>query len=324
MKRYLILFCVLATSVLCFTREGKAQNIQAEAKLDTPSISLGDQTAVHISVHSPRGEAITFPPLSDTITSKIQIVSSTTDTVQEKNKAETITRNLVITSFDPGYYTIPPFVINTRNGTVTTNALQLQVLHVKVDTTKAIYDIKQPLAVSYSWLDWLRDHWLWIVIPVLVVLLITGLVYYLKRKPRKASVIKTEVKQVAPPHTIALEKLYELRERKLWQSDQVKLYYSELTDIIREYLEMRYGIKALEQTTEDILASLRRIDISEGNRELLYQMLELADLVKFAKQKPLAAENEMSMEIAINFVNGTRPVEPLPGNKEERMNNGNV
>ncbi len=302
-----------------------AQEIQAEARLDKLPVLMGDQTVLHLSVHVPAGESIAFPQLTDTITSGIRIVSfGKTDTVTAGDRSQTITRNIIITSFDPGYYTIPPFSISTKNGTVKTNAVSLRVLPVKVDTTKAIYDIKQPLAVTYSWLDWLRDHWLWIVIPLLAVLLAAGIIYYIKKRPKKAPVPRAEKKVVVPPHTIALEKLKELRERKLWQNDQVKQYHSELTDIIREYLEKRYGIKALEQTTEDIFSGLKRMDISDGNRDLLHQMFVLADLAKFAKQKPSAAENEMSMEIAINFVEGTRKAEAAPEIKEERMNDEHV
>ena len=85
----------------------------------------------------------------------------------------------------------------------------------------------------------------------------------------------------------------------------MKLYYSELTDIVREYLEQRYGIHAMEQTSDEIFASLRKLDVAEDNKAKLREVLLLADLVKFAKQQPVSADNEAAMENAILFVKGS-------------------
>jgi hypothetical protein len=116
---------------------------------------------------------------------------------------------------------------------------------------------------------------------------------------------------------LALQKLTELRNRKLWQQEQTKQYHTELTDIIRDYLENRYVIKAHEQTSDEIFASLRYMDITEENRNALRQVLILADLVKFAKEKPLPQDNEQSMDNAVAFVNRTQQAIQLPIEKQE-------
>jgi hypothetical protein len=117
-------------------------------------------------------------------------------------------------------------------------------------------------------------------------------------------------------HTIALGKLQELRDKKLWQQNEVKHYYSELSDVVREYLEKRYAIKTHEKTTDEIFAGLKYMNIADEDRNKLSQILLLADLVKFAKEKPLPADNEQSMDNAISFVLDTQqPVEP-PKNTE--------
>lgn len=298
-----ILFSLLFLTVFCL--KASAQNAQAEAKIDQTTIRIGDQTKLHLVVHQPANERVIFPKLADTLTEKVQIVGAgKPDTTADKNEPKSIIidQSYTITGFDAGTYTIPPFTFGTSGGVLKTNELTLQVATVKVDTTKGIYDIKQPLAVSYTFFDWLRDNWYLVVLPLLAILLIIWLIYYLRKRPKKEPVIQIAQQPGLPPHQIALSKLKELRDKKLWQQDDVKQYHSEISDIIREYMEKRYGIKAHEKTTDEIFACLKYLDIAEENKNSLWQMLRLADLVKFAKEKPLPADNEQSMDNAINFV----------------------
>ncbi|TZF81850.1 protein BatD [Pedobacter sp. BS3] len=297
---FLIAFAVLAKPAF-------AQQITAEASLDTSSIVMGDQTTLHLRVHLPAKAQVAFPALADTITGKIHIVSSSKpDTLNNKNSgAKTITQNYVITAFDAGAHTIPALEIQSPRGAVKTNPLTLYVQSVTVDTSKAIYDIKQPLAVSYTWIDWLKDHWLWIVLPLFVLGVIAAAIYYFRKKPVKQTApVKAE--PALPAHVVALNKLRELGEKKLWQQGLIKQYYSELSDVLREYLERRYTIPAQEQTTDEILRSLKHRDISGSDSDRLRQVLTLADLVKFAKEQPLPAENELSMEMSVGFVESTK------------------
>lgn len=322
MKQCFNCILVLTLFLTSFYYKSYAQNIRVEAKLDKTSILLGDQTRLHLSIRFPAKEHITFPVLKDTITGKIQIVgNSKADTTFENDlSTEIIKRSFTITSFDAGTYVIPPFEFQTKSGVYKSEALSLQILSVTVDTSKSIYDIKQPMAVSYTFFDWLRDNWRWAVFPLLAVLLIIWIIYYIRKMPKKEHPVK-EVKADIPAHAIALGKLYDLRDKKLWQNNQVKQYHSELSDVIREYLEKKYAIKAQEQTTAEILASLKYMEIAEENRSKLRQMLILADLVKFAKEKPFSADNERSMENAIDFVTKTQPVIQKSDNTEESLNN---
>jgi hypothetical protein len=288
----------------CFCFKAGAQDIQAEAKLQQYTIRIGDQTKLFLSVHQPAKEHVSFPKLTDTIVGKVQIVNiGKPDTTVDKSDPKNITviQSYTITSFDAGTYTLPPFSLGTTGGVLKTNELTLHVETVKVDTTKSIYDIKQPLAVNYTFFDWLRDNWLWVVLPLLGILLIIGLIWYYRKQPKK-DVIVAVAKPGLPPHIIAINKLKELREKKLWQQGEVKQYYIELSDIIREYLEKRYVIKTHEKTTDEIFASLKYMNIDRENKNMLRKILMLADLVKFAKEKPLPAENEQCIENAITFV----------------------
>ncbi|MGI4805889.1 MAG: hypothetical protein ACRYFL_14070 [Janthinobacterium lividum] len=296
--------------------QADAQNIQADSRLDRVSIPIGGQTLLHVSARMPLKTLITFPQLVDSI-GKVQLVKSLkADTaIDPKNpNFETVTHSYAVTSFDAGVYTLPQFTFRTKTDSFKTGTVTLQVKAVPVDTTKTFYDIKQPLAVSYTFWDWLKDHWLAVLITLGLILLIGGIVYYYKNRPKIAAPIMAA--PVLSADQIALNKLNELRNKKLWQQDQVKLYYSELTDILREYLEKRYHVKAHEQTTDELVESLQNKEIPQENSTKLRQLLTLADLVKFAKQKPQALENEQSMDEAINFIQQTKH-QPEPITQKE-------
>ena len=301
-----------------FYYTANAQDIQVGARLDKNSILIGDQTVLHLTARIPTKSIIAFPELKDSI-GKIKIVKSgKLDTVLDKNNPanETITHNYTITSFDTGVYVIPELEFQSKEGTFKTGTVTLQVKPVLVDTTKAFYDIKQPFAVNYNFWDWLKDHWKLVLVILVGILLIAGIIYYLKNRPEVAIIIK-KTAPVLPLDVITINKLQELRDKKLWQQNEIKLHYIELTDILREYLEKRYHINTQEQTTAEIFEGLKNKDLSVDARNKLKQLLSLADLVKFAKERPAPAESEQSIEDAIAFVKLTRQeVKPIDAKEE--------
>jgi hypothetical protein len=303
-------FLLLILLLTGFTLSAAAQNITVEARLDQPTIRIGDQTNLRLTVHQPVKQKVNFPKLTDTLISKVQIVGSRLDTVYDKNDRNqaTVTQSYTITSFDQGTYTIPSYSLGSAAGVLKTNELTLMVQTVQIDTTKAIYDIKQPLAVTYTFWDWLRDNWGWVVLGLAILLAAGGIIWYLKKRPKVEKPVIKHAEPEIPAHAVAINKLQQLRDKKLWQQDAVKEYYSELSDIMREYLEKRYVIKTYERTTEEIFAALKYMDIANESRAKLNQVMILADLVKFAKEKPLPVDNELSMENALAFVLKTQQV----------------
>jgi hypothetical protein len=177
---------------------------------------------------------------------------------------------------------------------------------IPVDTTLAIKAIKPPYEEKYTWLDWLKDN-MYIVYLGLGVLVLTILIILLVRHSSKKQppIVVVETPKI-PAHIIALDKLQKLSDEKLWQNDKLKQYHIALTDILREYIENRFKIPALEQTTDEILFGFRNIAIDDESRNKLKQVLILGDLVKFAKEQPLANENEKSMQNSYDFINGTK------------------
>ena len=287
---------------LLFSLNAYAQNNSAVATLDKANIPIGEQTVLHISVHVPSNISVAFPKLADSI-GKIKIVGAAkTDSLTDTKNASSkiITQSFTLTAFDPGTYIIPPFEFHTNTGYFRTNAITLKVNAVLVDTTKAFYDIKQPFLVNYTFWDWLRDHWIWVLLSVFLLIVLAMAAFYLNSRLKHPLIIK------APPvltaAQLAFKKLNELRDKKLWQQGKVKAYYIELTDIIRDYLESIYKIQAHEQTSDEIFVSLHQHQLPEGAIDILKKILPLADLVKFAKLEPTSTVNEQCLDDAIQLI----------------------
>ncbi|MGN6179370.1 MAG: hypothetical protein ACTHNW_09325 [Mucilaginibacter sp.] len=314
MKRYLsYLFIFIFTG---FALKTNAQNVKVEAKVDRVSVPMGDQTTLRLIAHVPAKSEIQFPVIADSI-GKIRIVKMSADSTADKDDPNTqvISHNYTITGFNAGTYTIPAYTFHTKTGAYTTDSLVVQFKPVAVDTTKAFYDIKQPLAVDYNWWDWIKDHWIWVVSGLVLILVVIYITWYVSRRYEKKPIFQA-VKVVLTTDQIAMNKLNELRAKNLWQNGDVKTFYIELTDILREYLEKRYAIQALEQTTEEIFASLKPKQLPADASGKLKDILVLADLVKFAKEKPVGPENEQSMTNAVDFVQQTKE-QIKPVEKEE-------
>ena len=120
-----------------------------------------------------------------------------------------------------------------------------------------------------------------------------------------------------PPHIQALEALEELKKEKLWQSGKVKEYHSILTEIVRIYIEDRFHIPAIELTTNEILHSFQKVMIDAQLKDKLKYILELADLVKFAKAQPLPDEHAECLDRAVEFVRNTIPIAQTPEKETE-------
>lgn len=310
----------ILTLLIC-TASIYAQGIRVSATLDSNQILIGEQTTLHIAIDYSAESGITqliFPTFYDTINQYIEILSkSPIDTLIPDSSQPFLLQQklkLLITSFDSGYHVIAPFQFIINSDTFESEAILLEVYSLPVDTASAIFDIKKPLDEPFSIVDWLKDNWKWIALILVLVLGSIFLIRYLKnRKPKE---IVEEIIPEIPFYVLALERLEKLREQKLWQSGKIKMYHSEISEILRDYIEKRYQVNALEETTDEIMRGLRLHAIPNDVKEKLYQALKLADLVKFAKEQPLANENDMSLIYSIEFINQTKIITPNPTQKD--------
>jgi len=288
-----------------------AQRIQARATIDSVHVMIGDQLKVHLELDQPEGVIINFPEIGDSLSSTIEVIKrSPLDTFHlDKSEQIKIIQNLTITSFDTGRQVIPPFYFSRKNkgntDTIESLPVDFFVKSMKIDTTKGPVDIKLPYKAPVN----LKEASPYILGIILLASLLFFLFYYINRKKHNRSLFGKMLNPEEPPHIVALRSLDEIRNEKLWQQNQVKKYYSKVTDTLRIYIQNEFHIKTMECTTDEILSKFKKHKdlIPDKLYNELKDILNTADLVKFAKYKPLPDDNELTLKDAYIFVNATKP-----------------
>jgi len=321
-----ILFTVIW--VVLSTGNTNAQRIKATARLDSTNILIGDQIKLFLEIDHPKNVKINFPNVPDTLVNLIEVLErSGIDTFAvDDEKYQKQIQSYLITCFDSGSYRIPPqwFKID-MNGTIDsipTNGVTLNVYTMAVDTTKGPTDIKMPYDAPLT----LKEVTPYILGVILIGAIIFLILYSIKRKKKGKPLFTLPQKPKEPAHVVALRELDRIKNEKIWQKDKVKEYYSEVTDTLRKYIEDRYEIPAMEQTTDEILTSFRfrRDLINEKLFTNLSRILNLADLVKFAKYTPLPDDNNLTLVDSYFFVNETKKEEIKKPEKPEEENGEDV
>lgn len=319
--KFRIKILITFLSILLCAEIIQAQQIKATARLDSTNILIGDQIKLFLEIDYPENVAVEFPNVPDTLSEFIEVLAkSKIDTIDLENSAllKQI-RSYTITSFDSGSYRIAPqwFKINVNGITdsVPTNGVTLNVFTMQIDTTRGLTDIKMPYAAPLT----LKEVTPYILGIILLGAIIFLVLYSVKRKKKNKPFFSLPVKPKEPPHIIALRELDRIKNEKIWQKEKTKQYYSEVTDVLRNYIEERFEIRAMEQTTDEILDSFRyRKDLlSEKSFTNLSQILSLADLVKFAKYKPLPDDDNLTLVNSYFFVNDTKKEEPKKAENTE-------
>ncbi len=304
---------VLVASLLLAPALSSAQGVKPEATLDKDQILIGQQAHLLLSVSYRTDQnlrTVGWPNVGDTLTGKIDVVKdSGVDTIQPDKQNDPLlrklTRTLTITSWDSGYWAVPPFVFTINGDTMETQPMLLTVNTVPVDTSAAIKDIKEIYEVPYGWVDWLREHWPWVAGGVGAAAILAWAIVWFLRRSRRPKTVAAPAEPEKPLHVRTLLALEEVEKKKLWQQGLVKEYHSAVTDILRGYIEERFQVPALESTTDDLLGILRMSSMGAGQREQLANLLRMADMVKFAKWTPLPTENEQLLAGAVKLVQQT-------------------
>lgn len=311
MKIKLLSILLLITSTTFAQVVTSDSPYSVKTTLSKESIIIGDRVELSVSVITPVSSKVNFPVLSDSLMKGIELVKKPVlSSIKLKGGQNEQIMKLLITSFDSGSYQLPEFKIavtdGSRTDTVLSKALTLNVNNLPKDkAVKDIFDIKQPIEEPIT----IGEVAPWALGGILFAAIIFLLFYYLKRR-RENRPFTFLQKHVDPPHVVALRELEKIRDEKLWASENHKQYYTRLVDTLRAYIEGRYNIYAMEQTTYEILSGLKQVGF---NDEYLYndlkETLTLADLVKFAKYTPFISDNEKSLKFAFTFVEKTKPAE---------------
>ena len=313
--KYLISLIIVLSTLIGTVSYSDAARVTMS--LDSTVMLMGKLNNLKVKVELKQGEKGKFPMLDNMQQQGLVGVCgdsvelrypSLIDTTRQNGKIE-ITYNLPLQSFDSGYYQLPeiPFVVGSD--TAYSNSVALKVVPVLAEATDPINDyanIADPEGSTFfDFLpDWVIDYW-WIIVISLILLGIglTLLILYKKNGyilPKKPE---------PTPYEKAILALNNLKEEKLWQQGEEKEFYTRLTDILRAYLDGRFGLNAMEMTSRQILNRLKRIEDTKSHINFFKQILSMADFVKFAKVRPLPEDNVRLMNGAIDFVESTKPVD---------------
>lgn len=298
-----VLFAILSILFVGAFNQIQAQDVSAN--IHSNEIVIGDQVQLDITANGLSIESIQWPIFNDTLSKHVEILGEQTPDTILQNGSVSLTRKLLLTSFDSGLWAIPPIPVTVDGTVYETEAMLLSVQTVEVDTAAAIRGIKEPLDTPYTIQEILEIAGkivgiTWLVLAVLAV------IAFLVGKSKKRA-ITVESKPNIAPHEWALQQLTELQESKLWQTGESKAYHIKLSDIIRTYLERRFNILALESTTHEIKVQLKNVVMPIELKEKIIEALSISDLAKFAKVEPLASENEFAITAAFRLVNETIP-----------------
>lgn len=300
----IFLVCIQYNSILF------AQDIIIKTQTDSTTYLIGDYIRFDMQIQSPATNQFTWPAM-DSIAPGLEFISiSGIDTTPQANEF-LLHQQIVLSGYDSGNYIIKsiPLMYKKQGDTalyfVASDSIRLRINTIPVDTTRAFKPIKDNITVSVT------DYtWLYILLGIIALSVIGFLIWriYQKRKNKPSAPEKpTPVTLYA--YTIA--KLKSLEEKKLWQQDAFKQYHSELTDILREYLEHRYGMQAPELTSDEIIEQAVNAGIPSDLITALNYMFRIADLAKFAKSKPLPNENTQCMQNAYHFIEQTKVMEEM-------------
>ena len=295
------------------------------AKMDSTLLLMGKKTAIHVEVVQDKGlKGYFLNDAADTLNAYVEVAErKQSDTTDLGNNRIQINKDLIVQSFDSGMYVIPAFKYVIGKDTFSSEALTLKVLPVKVDSLTNIHDLKPVEEPPFFFSDLLPEfivkYW-WLIL--LIILFIGAGIYSYFKWFKKGEMPLKKKEKIIPPYDEAMMKLTQLKAEHLWESGQDKEYFTRLTDILRNYIDRRFSINAMEMTTGQIIDVLRINEETMPVNEQLNKILEMADFVKFAKMRPLPEDNEVAYQRAINFVNETKPIVIENENKDENIKEG--
>ncbi len=308
-KIYIFLFLYLTA----YLPRLSSQDITVKAQFDTSRIYIGDQISYTVTVDQPAGIKLDIATSKDTLFGNIEILSGPAiDTMALENNRLRIINRYLVTSFDTGFYEVPPVYAELPGESgikrYYSDYAPLGVMRVNItppDTTSAIFDIIGPYKAPLT----IGEIFPWLLLAALTAALVWVIIRLFRRfKKAKPEYEPVVIKEAA--HVIAFRELEKLKNGKLWQKGEVKQYYSQLTGIIRQYLGNRYGVDSLELTTSETLDELLRTGFKKDAAYIMLRdILNGADLVKFAKYRPDPSENELHFENSWQFVDITRQKE---------------
>lgn len=302
-------FFTMLIALLAIGFQSFSQQVYFNGKTNTDSIVVGQPFDYQLTLTIPKDYYVEWQQYGDTLNKSIEVIKAgDVETTPINNSNVLMTQHLTLTSFDTGYVYVPEisvtYAASVRDSirrTLRTDEKELYVSTIAVDTTQAFRPIKDVMRQGVT----AKEVLPWAGVAV-VLAGIAFLIYYLSKKKKNKVVVKEEKpKPTIPAIITAREKLAEVRANEAWKTSEVKEYYTNITDIAREYLEGQFDIDAVEMTSDEIIESVKALNINERTFEKFRDTLVTADFVKFAKANPTAEQNERAFTDINGFVEDT-------------------
>lgn len=298
-----------------------AGNVSVKASLDSVAVIMGQKTVLRYEIVQDKdhvGHLVMGAPDADNVialTDKVEATEGKCDTTDLGNNRIQIDRSLIVQAFDSGVWEIPAALYVIGRDTFRSNALNLKVIPVPVDTLKTVHPYKPVADVPFHIVDYIPDFiveywWIFLTIGIIAVLLTLLIILY-KRYRAGIPLIAHSAPEI-PPYEEAIQALNAIKESHIWENGNDKEYYTRLTDVLRRYIFRRFAIYAVEMTSSEIISALKANEETREVHELIKAVFDIADLVKFAKVRPLPDDNVTSLRRAMSFVEQTKPAEPQP------------
>ncbi len=317
-KKSALTLAAAAMLPVVMTAQTPVAPVKVSAAIDSATITMGERTTMHVEVVKNGHVGTIVAPIEqkkgegedERVTlGGIEVRQLAVDSTDLGNNRIQVVYDILLQPFEPKDYTIPAFKYALDGDTFSSNVVALKVLEPEMPQemrdSLMINPFRPPMSIKGEWYDWVPATWYWWV-SGLVVLALAVAIFLLYKKNGKTLL---PVKKRIPPYELATRRLDELKRKRLHEQGHNKAYYTELTDILRQYLGGRFHIYALEMTSTQILHELKANPETAPFAAELKPMFEVADFVKFAKQTSTPDENIRSFNAVNKFVHETRPVE---------------
>ena len=316
MKRILLYLCLGIVPALT------SAQVIVKAELDSMMMWIGQQTGLHLEVTCDAGQTVSFPDYRDTIVNGLEIIPPVVTDTQyvNDNQRMTITRNYTLTCFDSALIYIPYIPVTVDGQEYQSNRLALAFVSYDIpeEYENNIYGPKENMKTPVKLYEAKGLLIYWLLAAIAIIAAVYLIVRYRDDKP---IIRRIKIEPKVPAHIRAISEIEELRKSGGPHNEDAKAYYTQLTDILREYINDRFGFNATEMTSYEILERLEESRDKESLNELR-DLLSTSDMVKFAKFKPMLNENDQNLVNALEFVNDTKievPEDELQPKEEETV-----
>jgi hypothetical protein len=295
----------------CFLWLLLPQTTKAQVRIDIPKDTfclVGDTITLPVKISCNAATNIQQFDFQDWATlQKVRVITPNPtlapDSITPTEGGAHYLASLKIQLLDTGLNTLPPLRVLTNSGGTNLFAAS-DSLRIEVFSPQ-LADIKDIIAEPYDfWQD--TAPTLTVVLIIILILLIAFLIYQKRKNRPLPQPLQTETRLT--PHELALQRLAQLEAQQLWQRGEFDGFYTEATFIVREYIENRFGVPALENTTDELMQALEnRHFLTPEHRKELKSLLTLADLVKFAAYEPIHVNHENTLQTVLNIIESSKP-----------------